>query len=59
MAYADDIVLLLEENRMRSIISRTEYVKKKKLELSIEKTKTMRFRKKKSKKKTENREKKD
>jgi hypothetical protein len=47
LAYADDIVLLAEEEEgMRSMIGRLEeYLEKKKLELNVDKTKIMRFRK--------------
>lgn len=47
LAYADDIVLLAEEeDEMRSMIVRLEgYLERKKLELNPEKTKIMRFRK--------------
>jgi len=47
LAYADDIVLLAEEEgEMKSIIERLEmYLEKKGLELNVEKTKVMRFRK--------------
>jgi len=47
LAYADDIVLLAEEeDEMRSMIVRLEdYLERKGLELNVEKTKIMRFRK--------------
>jgi len=47
LAYADDIVLLAEEEEeMRSMIERLEgYMERKKLELNVNKTKIMRFRK--------------
>lgn len=46
LAHADDIVLLAEEEEeMRSMIGRFEYLGKKKLELNANKTKSMRFRK--------------
>lgn len=47
MAYADDIVLLVENKKeMRSMMERLEwYLEKKELELNTEKTKIMRFRK--------------
>lgn len=45
MAYADDVVLLAEEEgEMRSMIERLEeYLEKKRLELNIGKTKMVRF----------------
>jgi len=47
LAYADNIVLLAEEEReMRSMIERLEvYLERKSLELNVEKTKVMRFKK--------------
>lgn len=45
LAYADDIVLLMEEEKgMRTMIGRLEeYLDRKRLELNAEKTKIMRF----------------
>lgn len=46
MAYADDIVLLEDEEGMRSMMGRMEeYIERKKLELNVNKIKIMRFRK--------------
>jgi len=45
LAYADDIVLVEEEDEMRSMISRLEeYVNRKSLEVNVSKIKIVRFR---------------
>lgn len=45
MAYADNIVLLVEEEDMRVMIARLErYVREKRLEVNVGKQKIMRFR---------------
>lgn len=46
MAYADDMVLLIEEEGMRSMMERVKgYLDRKGMELNAGETKTMRFRK--------------
>lgn len=46
MAYADDLMELAENKKMRSVIERLErYLDRKRLEVNTEKTKIMKFRK--------------
>lgn len=46
MAYVDDVVMLVENEEMKSVIERLkQYLDRKKLETNTEKTKITRFRK--------------